>query len=262
MGLSLPSKSQSFLAKIGLPLPSNTITTYGFYAQSSTGYVKIERHVANRIDYAEYSELPYVDRDGDTLELLVYQKNFNPEYVRFHLCTMGFKGRFEKIDYAVNKLGRDKYQIIFTSPVSASDWLFVQYGEYYENEAGVIALSYPAKQLGKILSDMTKSPKVVLPSLQKALQSYPYDGTLKSLLPVWERKVANLRDNKCFGLCEEQWEYSISADSNKARHHFLKRTKQFLTGYLRKFPKGLHIQEAEDRYAMVIKKLESTRLAA
>lgn len=255
MGLSILSKSRSVLSIAGLRSVDDGVDGYGFYAKGTTGFVKLKNHPSSRVDYANYESLPFVNRIDNELELLVYQKDFNQDSVNFYSCTMGLKGRFEKLDVIFNKVGRNKHQITFITPVHSTDWLFVQHSESFQKEVGVIALSYPPKQLVKIFSDMTKQAKVILPSLQKALQSYPESGALKNLLPLWERKDANLRDNKCFGLCEEQWEFYTYAENKTSKQHYLKRTKQFLVGYLRKFPEGLHALEANSRIKLVETKL-------
>ncbi len=247
--------SFSILEKLGLRKSSPSITLQGIYVKHAAGYVKLKKHPAKRIDYANYHALPFADREDDLLELLVVNESFDRNSTRFYLCSMGLNGRVKQLEADITQINRYKHKVVFTNPVSDSDWLFVKDRTHFDTEVGVVALSHPVKHLVKLFSDMTKPAKLILPHLNKALVSYPENAALASLLPVWERKDRNLKDNKCFGLCEEQWEYYIYADNRCSKKAFLKRTKQFIVGYIRKFPNGLHTIEAQKRLLLVEKKL-------
>ncbi|MFL0799401.1 MAG: hypothetical protein K6L80_03040 [Agarilytica sp.] len=253
------SSSFSILETLGLRKPHSSINSTGFYVQGAEGFVKLKNHPSKRVDYANYSDLPFVDVISDNLELLVVNENFDIDSVRFYLCDMGFKGDVKRLSPEITRVNRRKHKVSFGKHIVSGDWLFVQDPTYFDNELGVIALSHPAQHLVKLFSDMTLPSKVVLPNLNRALASYPDNDALNSLLIVWERKDRNLRDNKCFGLCEEQWEYYVYATDRRSKEAFLKRTKQFIDGYLRKFPRGLHVGEANKRLLLVKKKLADMR---
>ncbi len=253
------SSSQSIFAKLGLRNATPSIKDQGIYAKGTTSFVRLESHPSKRVDYAKYSTLPYVERRDETLELVVVNESFDADSVRFFLCCMGLKGQVKRLSPSITQINRTKHRITFDAPVSPNHWLYVQDKTDSDNSLSVIALSHPGGHLIKVFSDMTQPVKTILPQLNKALISYPDNDALRTLLPVWERKDRNLKDNKCFGLCEEQWEYYIYADDRRSKERFLKRAKQFLVGYLRKFPKGLHSIEAHKRLSLIEQKFQDLK---
>lgn len=246
-----------FLSSVSLAGAPAEIKSYGVYVKGKSGYVKAKAYKHNYIDFPYFAEMPYIERDGDALEIIVYKKDFNPTDIAFAIRPIKLASADQAIDVEIAPMDKaDMYRVTYDKPIPADTVLMVYEGSWFYPGYGTVVLGNTERVLEALFSDMSLEAYAALPSLQDALKAYPNNKKLKSLVPAWEKAEKEERDNRDYDYVDEAWKQYEEATKIKLKVRYLEKARGEINGYLNRHPKGLHSEEAKKRRAEIEVKLK------
>jgi hypothetical protein len=201
-----------------------TIDSQGIYVVSSKGFVKVEpySHDYRFVDLNYANEIPFVERNSDVLELVVYQKEFQPNSIELELRPLDIKVKLQKVRFNVKPMEQpDMYKLTTETHISDGAMLHVKSWSHFDN-MGVVILGNTQKELVKFFSQKEmKDAPTVKQYLDDALVAFPNNAELKSLSGYWKAAAEKERDTADYAYVEEKWQQYENAEKLTLKSRYL-----------------------------------------
>jgi len=224
----------------------------GYYVKNGNEYVSVEPFKYVKFGFDKLRNVVSVEREDESLYIHVYRENWDPVRSYFYTKPIAIINHdlYDERSPKVKSLGDDHYLLKFRD-IGSDNVLFIKdfTGDY------AIALGNPQEELVKLFKNTDEAPGAVLPNLEAALESYPDNRELKSMLPKWEKARQNQLDERAWKSVEEQWARYEKADTIELKLRYLERAKAFAQHYLDSFADAKHQDEAESYIETATKKL-------
>jgi len=241
------------------PKTLETIEHYGVYVVAKKGYVKLEpyKHSDDFVGFQYLNELPSVERAGESLKLLVFQKNFHKDNLTIKLRSIQTIVDIREISFNIKPSEtEDMYELTIEQPISTGAILQVHSGDSWQSHMDVVVLGDTQKELEKYFSrkDLDDAYVVKL-YLDDALKAYPDNSTLNDLSVYWDKEAQKQRAAKAYGYVQAQWEKYEGTKKINLRVRYLKSLIGEINGYLSDHGDGEKAKEAKERKIFAEKKL-------
>ncbi|MEJ2406784.1 MAG: hypothetical protein P8171_21300 [Candidatus Thiodiazotropha sp.] len=237
----------------------DTIDSQGVYVVTANGFVKVEpySHDYRFVDLNHINEIPFVARNSDTLQLVVYEKDFQPNTIELELRPLDIKVKLEKVRFNVKPMKQaDMYKLTAKTPISDGAMLHVKSWSHFDN-MGVIMLGDTHDELVKFFSRKAmKSAPTVKQYLDDALVAFPDSAELKSLSSYWKAAAEKEKEMADYAYVEDKWQQYENADKLTLKSRYLEALIVEINGYLNAHPNGVKSEEAKRRKATAKQKLE------
>lgn len=231
--------------------PVENIESYGIYVVADKGYVKVGPYsqVDNFVDFKYLNEIPFVKRADQALKLIVYSKNFHPDSITFELRPIDTIVDVREIKLDAKPLAKpDMYAFAFSKPVNDGVMLHVRYGNFFNNNFGVIMLGDTQTQLVNFFSQKNlPNASIVVQYLEDARIAFPKNTELKTLTKYWEKAAKQEKDKKGYAYVEEKWDDYQNAEKLTLKQRYLNELIGEINGYLNDHPDGYKAAEAKKR---------------
>lgn len=238
-------------------LPSG-VAGYGVYIKNSEKYLPVTAYDANVVKIKTINNILNVDNKGASIELLIYQKDFDQSAVTFKKSD--FANFVTKNNLSANiesvKNEKDLYRVTFKDSFKNAAIIYINSHQLFGWNQGAIVIGNIEKGLEITFSDKNRTPADILPDLKNAIEVFPNNKEFKALLPKIQKAKTDVEAERYYGYADEEWEKYKNAKSLKAKISFLKRCKAYLNGYLEKYPNEKRADEAKKRIETINSKLE------
>ena len=236
----------------------NQIQNYGVYIKGASSYVQATPYPYNYIDYKHFDKIPFVERENDNFEAVIFQKDLNPQILSFGIRSFEITTSNKAFPVQLSPMDKeDMYKVTAAEPLPKDTILFINGVWDGEGRSHIISLGEPQEQLVKLFSDMEQTPAyAVLASLEDSCTVYPENQTLKNLLPAWRKLAEQESDASDFKYVAEAWARYKESDKVDLQIRYLYETYREINGYVEKHPQGKHAKEMIERQEWMDGKIE------
>ena len=236
-----------------------TIESQGVYVVSQDGFVKVEpySHDYRFVDLNYAHEIPFVERNSDTLQLVVFEKDFQPNAIELELRPLDIKVKLQKVRFSVTPMEQaDMYKLTAEAPINDGAMLHVKSWSHFDN-MGVIMLGDTQSELVKFFSQKgMKDAPTVKQYLDDALVAFPNSAELKSLSSYWKAAAEDEKDMADYAYVEEKWQQYENAEKLTLKSRYLEAVIIEINGYISGHPNGSRAEEAKQRKVIAEQKLK------
>jgi hypothetical protein len=237
----------------------DSIDSYGIYVVSTKGYVKVQpfNHDYKFVDFNYTNEIPFVMRGSDSLKLIVFEKDFQPNSVELEIRPLDTRLNIKKIGFSAKPLDKaDFYELSADMPVSDGAMLHVRSWSNFDN-MGVIMLGDTEKEMVKFFSNKDlENASIVNQYLDDTLRAFPDNAELKALSLYWNSKAESEKDLEAYGYVEEKWQQYENAEKLSLKERYLNAVIIEINGYLNEHPNGAKAAEAKARKSLAEEQLK------
>ncbi len=236
------------------------IDSYGVYVVAKNGYVKVTpyKHRDNFANFKFLNEIPSVIRNSKKVKLIVYSSDFNTGNYRIELRPVQTTIKIHEVNYSVKPMGKkDMYEFTLDDSVADGNMLHIIAPEISGYNLGIIMLGDTQTELIKYFSNKKLDAAYAVKSyLQDSLVSYPKNKKLKQLMTYWTQAAINEKDKRTYQYVDEKWRKYNDATKIHLKVNYLRGMISEINGYLRDFPKGYKVKEAQERKDFAQKKIK------
>lgn len=223
------------------------ITSFGVYVEGKDGYVKLRPYEHNYFELKRLKSIPYVERDSQLVNLVIYQQEFNADLMAIKAQYIALAGGSDTLQVDVSPTDReDMYKLAVVGDVPDNRVLFFSSGWFGYHDLAV-SLAEPEGQLETLLSDMEQPAHAALPTVEEMIEAYPDNAVFKALLPKWQAASRKAEDDRDYGYVVEIWQQYQNSERLPLKAQYLQRLRGELNRYLQKHPEGEKTDEAKQR---------------
>ena len=228
---------------------ANEVEAISVYAQGKDGY-KLAQGLESFYNFAfdasaRMMTLPSLERDNETLILLIHHPDFHPSGLAIDIRTVDRAAAQGSKEFTVRSLGEDRYEVTLNSLVPDGQVVLIAIGwDIY-----AIMLGDAFEAVNAVFARGTDhNPASAEHTLGRVSRAVPDNAELASLHKYWQTRLAQRDASRQFEFVETVWGRYESAASSDERIDALQHVKSVTQSFLEQNPLALESERERAKY--------------
>ena len=241
---------------------ANETDAFGVYAQGKDGYISaqgLESFYNFAFDAsARLMTLPSLERDDETLNLLIHHPDFHPSGLAIDIRPVDRAAAQGSAEFTVSPLGDDRYEVTLNSPASDGQVVLIALGCCYA-DIHAIMLGDAFEAVNAAFAQGTDhNPASAEQAVGRISRAVPDNAELAVLHEYWQTRLAQRDASRQFEFVETVWGRYENAESSDERIDALQHVKSVTQSFLEQNPLALESERerAKSMYQQAKQRLD------